>query len=1354
MKNMKVILQLFAIAFVVVIASSCRDEFTEKDAIDLQSQAAADAAQLDASLSLEQQREMELLRDSLARIGGIIQYTVSVVDAGNAVFADGDGTNSGRVKGTKAVSGATVTLAQNGVIATATTGADGLAVFDDMRIGNAAVNVAVADFTDVNYVADLTPRGAAGSASGDVNYANLTRTAATQIPVFPTTGPNTGTLTGRVTFESDLTNNTPEFPATNVIATINADDNFIAKYIHPIGDEGNTPNEDLGGRVIRISYSDASVSGAVDPTDGSYSLTVPASAAGLEMFVVTSDVIADQTLLLNEWRGQSVVGEQTVRALFGPGVRDAGSTGFPDNDYSNMTDPSSIPWVSPAYVTFSAPDATGGVQQPQVEAEGTAVVGWSGTISSIEVDDAGKGYTQAPVVVIDGDGVGAAATATISTSTNIMDQVVTGVTVDNAGTGYTDDDTSVSLEFGGDEAEIDVTLLASVQTVQGTGPVITDIGSDAGGPTLTGDDNFSAMPPVAFSNSGSGSGAGATGLAYGTLAAANVLTRGAGYVSKYKVGGTSSAYRISGPDLVISNPDFPVPSLTSYYDEAEGWVKVEGPVTAVALDAATANNDGDRFLMDDPTAPTLPAITLTPNQGAVVPVTVADMSTTDGVLAQIVVDEPGTGFTFPAPVSVSGNGVLSATMGVNSIAVTNGGKYTLAEINAGQAINVPGSATASATYSTGITSAWGNQPLTSLTTGWDPANLPVWTANLVGTETRAVITGQVTGTALTGLTITTAGGPYTFATTGDPVFAITSGTDGSGGAFVPTGGFSITAFTVVANGSGYTNTADNITVTPSAAASIGANLGQGTGTANDAAGTVTDLEIVAINIVDEGSGYNFTTNPTVTIGGNGSGAIALAFVATSIDPVFTVTTGGNYITGNVTFGISINQAAPVAQPARLATAGIVGNPLTYAGAGFSGPDTQVWVTGNVFSATISNGGNGFNASPTIAVDPTDGQTTAATFAPELNDDKAFVWINNGGADYLVNGGTFEVEVSYNGGTPVPLSDLDLDNVNTGLPLAGPISVGFQDGLLSLAIADGGSGYTANPWVKIVSGTETYWQDWTATATGGAVTALTQVNTTRLYTTAPTVTVATWMEAAGIDEQYSTSGIVAVEIDEAGEGYTTVPEVVFWFPTASDNTGSGATAVATIADGRVVDVTITNPGSGYVFGDEPKVRFRVPNAPYMAMGHVVVNDKGAVVDVYLIDSDPTGQTLSGNGSGFGYLDPALVTVTITASATDASGNPIGSGATAIAEISRDTKIKDVEITNGGSGYFGQNYPGPRLEDANQYNIWSSSNLVDGQGFSVWPDGPWFISYPAKTRVKEISLGTGIRDDDMDDSRYDD
>lgn len=56
-------------------------------------------------------------------------------------------------------------------------------------------------------------------------------------------------------------------------------------------------------------------------------------------------------------------------------------------------------------------------------------------------------------------------------------------------------------------------------------------------------------------------------------------------------------------------------------------------------------------------------------------------------------------------------------------------------------------------------------------------------------------------------------------------------------------------------------------------------------------------------------------------------------------------------------------------------------------------------------------------------------------------------------------------------------------------------------------------------------------------------------------------------------------VTSIDIIDGGNGYVTPPDVVI-----TSNSGSGATAQAVVADGKVIDIVITNSGSGYLYGD--------------------------------------------------------------------------------------------------------------------------------------------------------------------------
>jgi hypothetical protein len=116
---------------------------------------------------------------------------------------------------------------------------------------------------------------------------------------------------------------------------------------------------------------------------------------------------------------------------------------------------------------------------------------------------------------------------------------------------------------------------------------------------------------------------------------------------------------------------------------------------------------------------------------------------------------------------------------------------------------------------------------------------------------------------------------------------------------------------------------------------------------------------------------------------------------------------------------------------------------------------------------------------------------------------------------------------------------------------------------SITLGVGGAGYATAPTVAIAAPSPGPGVTATATAivSGGKVTGFTMVLNGTGYTTAPVVTVTA---PAG-------SGITALTIVNQGAGYVTAPTLTI------SGTITGATATATITDGKVTLVTITNPG---------------------------------------------------------------------------------------------------------------------------------------------------------------------------------
>ena len=180
-----------------------------------------------------------------------------------------------------------------------------------------------------------------------------------------------------------------------------------------------------------------------------------------------------------------------------------------------------------------------------------------GAVTALAVDNAGTGYTSAPVVTIGGDGTGATATAVLSSTGEVVEVVVTG-----GGTGYTVGDAIAIL---GDGAG------ATAEVGAETGGVIDSITVTAGG---------SGYTSATVDASGSGNGdATATATVAFSVASITVDTQGQDYTS-------------GGITVVIADPDFGADTATAtatLTDVDTAWsTNIQANVEFKLLSAAAA----------------------------------------------------------------------------------------------------------------------------------------------------------------------------------------------------------------------------------------------------------------------------------------------------------------------------------------------------------------------------------------------------------------------------------------------------------------------------------------------------------------------------------------------------------------------------------------------------------------------------------------------------------------------------------------------------------------------------------------------------------------------------------------------
>ena len=957
---------VFMIAIIVAIASCNKDRFTiddalkgEQDLITLEDSLNRASTILNDSLVTA----MELLRDSLQRTGGVITYSVNVVDAGDAGFSGKSGKGG-------SLSGATVTVSQYGQAITKTSDATGIIVFNDLRIGNASVSITATDFTSVNFIADLTPLY-------DPNYQILSysvREAATLVPVFPVTGSSLTTISGKVTLETNLTNNTPEDASgLTVVASVDMDKDSNSDGTTDFAERFLKGNNDAG-QIISISFSNF-VNRVTTGTDGIYSgLEFPSCANGIPVKVEVEDHATNQTLYLNKLGGQSVTGSQSIRTIF-------------STYYDGVTDdPTTIPVVPPLYVEFSAP--TGAVSAPTTPAEATVIVAPDGAIEFVEITDHGSGYTQAPKVVFAStDGTGATATATVSGGK------VTGVSVTAGGTGYTKANTTVGLtqHDGNDAGGATVKMQWSV-----TGATQDEAGND-----------YESAPTVEFIGGG-GSGAAATANILGYLDNVTGAITSAG--SGYEVG--------HEPGMVVYGGDYTTEAaFTPYWTGPLGETSFDdAPYSGPNDNAGFFNTDGSDFLLRvDGQSGTISTDYIDGTGG-----TVNHTLENSGQIRNVTITAGGVNYIVGDALTASDGGSF-----YGRVASIDGGTGAITGVtvsnNGGTSANYTASTVVSASTASGGSGAtlghdlWGQVATMSINAAGSGyyTNHDIEYSTDGGSNwldfgiTEAYAT---TGLSLTTLQITTAGAGYPYQSVPSISFNEEIGYTGT----VPTVSFNtdnmrygVSSLTITNEGNGYTE-APIIRIT-------GGGMTEDGNKAKYTA--VLGKELVkSVTLTNPGSGY--TVAPVCKFAGGGLDIHNQATLTATLsgDGIgsFTVTDGPEYYTGTPTVSIKIyDQAAAGVESTSQGE--IEAIQVTNHGAGYTvAPIVEIVdfqgsgatataniANGRVVSIDVTNAGIGYSGSAYVNL-ITPGKEKTAIGYPVF-DDKGFVTgvnITNSGEAYI------------------------------------------------------------------------------------------------------------------------------------------------------------------------------------------------------------------------------------------------------------------------------------------------------------------------------------------------------------------
>lgn len=217
----------------------------------------------------------------------------------------------------------------------------------------------------------------------------------------------------------------------------------------------------------------------------------------------------------------------------------------------------------------------------------------------------------------------------------------------------------------------------------------------------------------------------------------------------------------------------------------------------------------------------------------------------------------------------------------------------------------------------------------------------------------------------------------------------------------------------------------------------------------------------------------------------------------------------------------------------------------------------------------------------------------------------------------------------------------------------------------------------------------------------------------------------------------TSGTVApggAEIISNGSNYASSPTA-----TVYGGFGAGVVLQPVVNAGGVVELVVTNPGSGYEVGDQPQIAFSGGGSDSSAILTANVNTTGiAAANITNPGSGYTTATVAfsgGGGSGAAataQIGAGVASVAVTNGGSGYTGANVtftggaGTGATAVADVNGGVIIS-ITVTNPGTGYTsaptvgitGDGFSGAATASVNSGLIVGITITVPGSGYTSAP-----------------------------------
>ena len=280
-------------------------------------------------------------------------------------------------------------------------------------------------------------------------------------------------------------------------------------------------------------------------------------------------------------------------------------------------------------------------------------------------------------------------------------------------------------------------------------------------------------------------------------------------------------------------------------------------------------------------------------------------------------------------------------------------------------------------------------------------------------------------------------------------------------------------------------------------------------------------------------------------------------------------------------------------------------------------------TGSITAVTANVNGSGyrFEYPPKVTINSENG--SGASVATLINGIKSVSLLDGGSGYSDTNPPTVTIETPTKAGAAVPrmtatvtngsVSAISIDTSGSGFTFTPRITF-TQPGGAKLAtptisggsisngitVTDGGQGYTTPPTIYVdePTGTDGIRASLRAVLTEGKVTSITVLNPGQGYESVPRIAVIDPVGAQVLETKVDSDGrVVAIELLSGGSGYIDVPSVYIVDNRTNDVGayigGSNATAVASVFNGAITDINITNFGTGYSQTNPPTIIIQSP-----------------------------------------------------------------------------------------------------------------------------------------------------------------